>query len=48
MLFPTDAPAGLSTTLHEGRVVYAVDTSQVFAVYQGSGKTTDIHAVLSD
>jgi hypothetical protein len=41
-------PAGPSTTLHEGRVVYTVDTSGAFTVQQVSGKTTDICAVLSD
>jgi hypothetical protein len=50
VLFPTDVPAGPSTTLHVGRVVYTVDTSpnQVFTVQQVSGKTTDICAALSD
>ena len=48
ILFPTDVPAGPSTTLHVGRVVYTVDTSQVFTVQQVSGKTTDICAALSD
>jgi hypothetical protein len=48
ILFPTDVPAGPSTTLHEGRVVYTVDTSGAFTVQQVSGKTTDICAVLSD
>jgi hypothetical protein len=48
ILFPTDVPAGPSTTLHEGRVVYTVDTNEVFTVQQVSGKTTDICAALSD
>jgi hypothetical protein len=48
VLFPTDVPAGPSTTLHEGRVVYTVDTNEVFTVQQVSGKTTDICAALSD
>jgi hypothetical protein len=48
VLFPTDVPAGPSTTLHAGRVVYTVDTNAVFTVQQVSGKTTDICAALSD
>jgi hypothetical protein len=47
ILFPTDVPAGPSTTLHVGRVVFTVDTSGVFTVQQVSGQTTDICAVLS-
>jgi hypothetical protein len=47
ILFPTDVPAGPSTTLHEGRVVY-VDTSGVFTVQEVSGETTDICAALSN
>ena len=48
ILFPTDVPAGPSTTLHVGRVVYTVDSNGVFTVQRVSGKTTDICAVLSD
>lgn len=48
ILFPTDVPAGPSTTLHLGRVVFTVDTSGVFTVQQVSGQTTDICAVLSE
>ena len=48
VLFPTDVPAGPSTTLHEGRVVFTVDTNAVFTLQQVSGKTTDICAALSD
>jgi hypothetical protein len=47
ILFPTDVPAGPSTTLHVGRVVYTVDANEVFTVEQVSGETTDICAVLS-
>ena len=47
ILFPTDVPAGPSTTLYVGRVVFTVDSSGVFAVQQASGETTDICAVLS-
>jgi hypothetical protein len=48
ILFPTDVPAGPSTTLHVGRVVFTVDSSGVFTVQQVSGQTTDICAVLSE
>jgi hypothetical protein len=48
ILFPTDVPVGPSTTLHEGRVVYTVDTNGDFTVQQDSGQTTDICAALSD
>jgi len=47
ILFPTDVPAGPSTTLHVGRVVYTVDINGVFTVEEVSGQTTDICAVLS-
>jgi hypothetical protein len=47
ILFPTDVPAGPSTTLYLGRVVYTVDNNGVFTVRQVSGRTTDICAVLS-
>jgi len=48
ILFPTDIPAGPSTTLHVGRVVYTVDTDGVFTVQKVSGRRTDICANLSD
>jgi len=47
ILFPSDVPAGPSTTLHVGRVVYTVDTNGVFTVQKVSGKKTDICAILS-
>ena len=47
ILFPTDVPAGPSTTLYVGRVVYTVDTTGTFTLRQASGQTTDICAVLS-
>ncbi len=47
ILFPTDVPAGPSTTLYVGRVVFTVDTNGVFTVRQAGGKTTDICAALS-
>jgi hypothetical protein len=48
ILFPTDVPAGPSTTLHIGRVVYTVDTTTgVFTVQSTSGRAIDICAALS-
>ena len=47
ILFPTDVPAGPSTTLYVGRVVYTVDTtSGVFTLQSVSGTSTDICAAL--
>lgn len=46
ILFPTDVPAGPSTTLYVGRVVFTVDTSGVFTLQSVSGKSTDICAAL--
>jgi hypothetical protein len=47
ILFPTDFPAGPSTTLYVGRVVYTVDAAGVFRIQTHSGPTTDICAALS-
>ena len=47
ILFPTDVPAGPSSTLIVGRVVFTVDTNGVFTVLDVSGKTIDICAALS-
>ena len=47
ILFPTDFPAGPSTTLYVGSVVYTVDASGVFRIQTHSGPTTDICAALS-
>jgi len=47
ILFPTDVPAGPSTTLYVGRVVFSVDTSGVFTVMSTRGKSSDICAALS-
>jgi hypothetical protein len=47
ILFPTDVPAGPSTTLYTGRLVYTVDTNGVFTVQSSSGPTTDICAALA-
>jgi hypothetical protein len=47
ILFPTDVPAGPSTTLYVGSVVYTVDAFGVFRIQTHSGTTTDICAALS-
>jgi len=47
ILFPTDIPAGPSTTLYVGRVVYSVDTNGVWSMQSNSGKTSDICEILS-
>ena len=47
ILFPSDLPAGPSTTLYVGRVVYTVDTNGVFTLVKTSGTNTDICAALS-
>ena len=47
ILFPTDVPAGPSTTLYVGRVVFTVDTNFTFTLQGDSGRATDICAVLS-
>ena len=46
-LFPTDVPAGPSTTLHVGRVEYTVDADGVFTIQRVSGRTTDLCAALA-
>jgi hypothetical protein len=47
ILFPTDIPAGPSTTLYTGRLVYTVDAAGNFTVQSTSGRTTDICALLT-
>jgi len=47
LLFPSDVPAGPSTTLYVGRVVFTVDANGVFTVVSTSGTATDICAALS-
>jgi hypothetical protein len=47
ILFPTDVPAGPSTTLYVGRVVYTVDVNEVFTLQSTLGRSTDICAALS-
>ena len=46
ILFPTDVPAGPSTTLYVGRIVYTIDSGGVFTLLEVSGQTTDICAAL--
>jgi hypothetical protein len=48
ILFPTDVPAGPSTTLTVGRVVFTIDLDGVFTVRSVSGKTTDVCELLSE
>ena len=47
ILFPTDVPAGPSTTLYVGRVVFTVSVDGVFTLVSTSGTATDICAALS-
>jgi hypothetical protein len=47
ILFPADVPAGPSTTLYVGRVVYTVDPAGDFTLVSTSGTATDICAELS-
>lgn len=47
ILFPTDIPAGPSTTLYVGQIVYTVDASGVFTLQSTSGTTTDLCALLA-
>jgi hypothetical protein len=47
ILFPSDVPAGPSTTLYVGRVVYTVDANGVFTLVSTRGKATDICAALT-
>ena len=48
ILFPSDVPAGPSTTLYAGRVAFTIDANEVFTVLQASGQATDICAALSE
>jgi hypothetical protein len=47
ILFPTDIPAGPSTTLYVGRIVYTVDAFGVFTLQSTSGRATDLCALLA-
>ena len=48
ILFPTDVPAGPSTTLYVGRIVFTIDTSGVYTLESTSGNAMDICAALSN
>jgi hypothetical protein len=48
ILFPTDVPAGPSTTLYVGRVVFTFENTTGFTTLQGDkGTATDLCAALS-
>lgn len=47
ILYPTDVPAGPSTTWHAGRVVYTVDALGNWTVNRSSGAKIDVCAELS-
>jgi hypothetical protein len=47
ILFPTDVPAGPTTTLYVGRVVYRSDALSNFTLLGTTGKATDICALLA-
>ena len=47
ILFPTDVPAGPSTTLYVGQVTYEVDAQGIFTITGSSGRTRDICDELS-
>jgi hypothetical protein len=47
IFFPTDVPAGPSTTLYVGSVVFTVGGDGVYTLQKVSGKATDICAALS-
>ena len=46
ILFPTDVPAGPSTTLYTGQVRYTVTPDGVFTLTKTAGSTVDICAQL--
>jgi len=46
ILFPSDVPAGPSTTQYVGRVVFTVDASGVYRLQSASGTSTDLCALL--
>ncbi|MFF2485755.1 hypothetical protein ACFVSU_05105 [Microbacterium sp. NPDC058062] len=47
IMFPTDHPAGPSTTLYVGRVAFESDDQSNFTILSSSGRTTDICAEVS-
>jgi hypothetical protein len=48
IMFPTDIPAGPTTTHYIGRIVYTIDQSGVFTLVSTSGSQRDICAELED
>ena len=47
-MYPTDHPAGPSTTLYAGRVAYhIIDATQEYTLLTAAGKRTDICAALA-
>lgn len=46
ILFPTDVPAGPTTTLYTGRVVYTVDAQGNWTLVSTSGRARDLCAEL--
>ncbi|MFE5672015.1 hypothetical protein ACFQ58_10460 [Agromyces sp. NPDC056523] len=47
ILYPSDVPAGPSTTLYVGRVTYEIDAQAIFTITGSSGRTRDICDELS-
>jgi hypothetical protein len=47
IFYPTDVPAGPSTTLYTGRVVYTIDANAVWTLRSTSGHAKDMCAALS-
>ena len=47
ILYPTDVPAGPSTTLYVGQVGFTVDANAVFRVTSMAGRSVDICTALS-
>jgi len=47
ILFPTDVPAGPSTTLYVGRVTFTVDSAGVFTLQSTPPSATDLCAALA-
>ncbi|MDN8616543.1 hypothetical protein [Variovorax ginsengisoli] len=47
ILYPTDVPAGPTTTLYVGRVVYQIDAAGNWTIQGTHGNSTDICALLS-
>ncbi|WP_210481324.1 hypothetical protein [Naasia sp. SYSU D00948] len=47
ILFPTDVPAGPTTTLYAGRIEFTIDAAGVFTLQRTSGTSTDLCAALA-